>query len=253
MGRKSKTGIVATTFAVLAFWFVFIAFVSPYWLETDGKLKDPKFRNIGKFLKFLRLLVGVVLVCFTLTFWNLILKRVVWTVDFRIRNNEVPITVESHMTRFVTFSETNHLEWRTVCQTCTVSKEHPSEKHCIFRLFFTPVFVWSWNHFSSSPFPIYSTSYIAFSAVGCLRRYDSYFTLPRVEGREFHDVYECFRLFRRFMCFNTSMLQVLKNRVWFINIAFSFSFWLIFENPPLLTILSKLILLVRSFHFCTAV
>jgi len=68
MGRKSKTGIVATTFAVLAFWFVFIAFVSPYWLETDGKLKDPKFRNIGKFLKFLRLLVGVVLVCFTLTF-----------------------------------------------------------------------------------------------------------------------------------------------------------------------------------------
>lgn len=68
MGRKSKTGIIATTFAVLAFLFVFIAFVSPYWLETDGKLKDPKFLNIGEFLKFLRLLVGVVQVCFTLTF-----------------------------------------------------------------------------------------------------------------------------------------------------------------------------------------
>jgi len=68
MGRKSKTGIIATTFAVLAFLFVFIAFVSPYWLETDGKLKDPKFLNIGEFTKFLRLLVGVVLACFTLTF-----------------------------------------------------------------------------------------------------------------------------------------------------------------------------------------
>jgi hypothetical protein len=74
MGRKSKTGIVATAFAVLAFLFVFIAFVSPYWLETDGKLKDPKFLNIGEFLKLLRLVVGVVLVCFTLTFSNVVLK-----------------------------------------------------------------------------------------------------------------------------------------------------------------------------------
>jgi hypothetical protein len=67
MGRKSKTGFVATAFAALAFLFIFIAFVSPYWLETDGKLKDPKFLNIGEFLK-LRLLIGVVLVCCTLTF-----------------------------------------------------------------------------------------------------------------------------------------------------------------------------------------
>ena len=56
MGRKSKTGLVATTFAVLAFLFVFIAFVSPYWLETDGKLKDPKFLNIGEFLKFFKVI-----------------------------------------------------------------------------------------------------------------------------------------------------------------------------------------------------
>jgi hypothetical protein len=68
MGRKSRTGIVATVFAALAFLFVFIAFVSPYWLETDGKLKDPKFLNIGECLKFLRLLIGVVLLCFNLIF-----------------------------------------------------------------------------------------------------------------------------------------------------------------------------------------
>lgn len=153
MGRKSKTGIIATTFAVLAFLFVFIAFVSPYWLETDGKLKDPKFLNIGEFLKLLRLLVGVVLVCFTLTFWNLVLKRVVWIVAFRIRNNKVLITVESHMTRLATFSETNYLEWRAFCQTCTVSKEHLSEKHCIFVPFFTPVFVWSWKPLLITPLP----------------------------------------------------------------------------------------------------
>lgn len=58
---------MATAFAALAFLFIFIAFVSPYWLETDGKLKDPKFLNIGEFLK-LRLLIGVVLLCCTLTF-----------------------------------------------------------------------------------------------------------------------------------------------------------------------------------------
>jgi hypothetical protein len=68
MGRKSRTGLVATAFAALAFLFIFIAFVSPYWLETDGKLKDPKFLNIGEFLQLLRLLIGVVLACFALTF-----------------------------------------------------------------------------------------------------------------------------------------------------------------------------------------
>jgi hypothetical protein len=48
----------------VAFVFIFIAFVSPYWLETDGKLKDPKFLNIGEFLGLLRLLIGVVVVHF---------------------------------------------------------------------------------------------------------------------------------------------------------------------------------------------
>ncbi|XP_067014267.1 uncharacterized protein kune [Anabrus simplex] len=47
MGSKSKTGLTATYSTVLAFLFIFIAFVTPYWLETDGKLKDPKFIRIG--------------------------------------------------------------------------------------------------------------------------------------------------------------------------------------------------------------
>lgn len=47
---KSKTGLVALGFLTLASIFVIIAFVSPYWLVTDGKLKDPKFNKIGKFL-----------------------------------------------------------------------------------------------------------------------------------------------------------------------------------------------------------
>lgn len=59
---------MATIFAALAFLLVFIAFVSPYWLENDGKLKDPKFLNIGEYLKFLRLLIGVVVVCVSVTF-----------------------------------------------------------------------------------------------------------------------------------------------------------------------------------------
>nr|CAD7197498.1 unnamed protein product [Timema douglasi]CAD7259452.1 unnamed protein product [Timema shepardi]CAD7410807.1 unnamed protein product [Timema cristinae]CAD7574218.1 unnamed protein product [Timema californicum]CAD7597266.1 unnamed protein product [Timema genevievae] len=44
---KSKTGLTATAFTILAFLFVFIAFVTPYWLETDGRLERPKFIRIG--------------------------------------------------------------------------------------------------------------------------------------------------------------------------------------------------------------
>ena len=45
---KSKTGKIATLCTAVAFLFVFIAFVSPNWLETDGKLESPKFLKIGK-------------------------------------------------------------------------------------------------------------------------------------------------------------------------------------------------------------
>lgn len=50
MFNKSKTGSFALGFFVLASIFTVIAFVSPYWLVTDGKLKDPKFIRIGKYL-----------------------------------------------------------------------------------------------------------------------------------------------------------------------------------------------------------
>ncbi|EEB18817.1 conserved hypothetical protein [Pediculus humanus corporis] len=47
---KSKTGKIATLCTAVAFLFVFIAFVSPNWLETDGKLESPKFLKIALFL-----------------------------------------------------------------------------------------------------------------------------------------------------------------------------------------------------------
>lgn len=49
MGFKSKTGSFALLFFSVAFLFILVSFVSPYWLVTDGKLKNPKFVKIGKF------------------------------------------------------------------------------------------------------------------------------------------------------------------------------------------------------------
>lgn len=48
MVSKSKTGLFALGFFVVASFFIILAFVSPYWLVTDGKLKNPKFIQIGK-------------------------------------------------------------------------------------------------------------------------------------------------------------------------------------------------------------
>lgn len=44
---KSKTGYFALGFFAFAALFIIIAFGSPYWLVTDGKLKDSKFLKIG--------------------------------------------------------------------------------------------------------------------------------------------------------------------------------------------------------------
>ncbi|KAJ2946402.1 hypothetical protein O0L34_g12440 [Tuta absoluta] len=44
---KSKTGWFAFGFYVFSSLFILISFVSPYWLVTDGKLKNPKFIKIG--------------------------------------------------------------------------------------------------------------------------------------------------------------------------------------------------------------
>lgn len=46
---KSKTGLFALGFFTFASLFTIVAFVSPYWLVTDGKLKDPKFLKIGRY------------------------------------------------------------------------------------------------------------------------------------------------------------------------------------------------------------
>lgn len=45
---KTKTGKFAVGFTAVGFLFVLIAFVSPYWLESDGKIRNPKFQKIGK-------------------------------------------------------------------------------------------------------------------------------------------------------------------------------------------------------------
>ncbi|XP_013195002.1 uncharacterized protein LOC106138408 [Amyelois transitella] len=47
MPKKSKNGIFALGFYIAASLFTIVSFVSPYWLVTDGKLKNPKFIRIG--------------------------------------------------------------------------------------------------------------------------------------------------------------------------------------------------------------
>jgi hypothetical protein len=44
---KSRTGKTAVTCTIVAFIFVVIAFTTPNWLQTDGKLENPKFIKIG--------------------------------------------------------------------------------------------------------------------------------------------------------------------------------------------------------------
>ena len=48
MGVNNKNLRVAVGLTVACFILIFTAFVSPYWLKTDGKLKQPKFLNLGK-------------------------------------------------------------------------------------------------------------------------------------------------------------------------------------------------------------
>jgi PMP-22/EMP/MP20/Claudin tight junction len=49
MGASTKTGKFAVGFTAVGFLLVLIAFASPYWLITDGKLPKPKFHNLGDF------------------------------------------------------------------------------------------------------------------------------------------------------------------------------------------------------------
>lgn len=45
---KSRTSKIAAAYTGVAFIFVVIAFTTPYWLETDGRLEKPKFIRLGK-------------------------------------------------------------------------------------------------------------------------------------------------------------------------------------------------------------
>lgn len=47
MGIKTKTGLAAIGTTATAFFFILIAFCTPYWLVTDGKIPDPQFQRIG--------------------------------------------------------------------------------------------------------------------------------------------------------------------------------------------------------------
>ncbi|KAG8238016.1 hypothetical protein J437_LFUL016235 [Ladona fulva] len=47
MGYKTKNGLFALIFTISGFSCVFIAFVTPYWLENDGQHENPKFQRLG--------------------------------------------------------------------------------------------------------------------------------------------------------------------------------------------------------------
>lgn len=49
MAFHNKNQRIAIGFYAVAALFIVIAFVSPYWLQADGKLANPKFLNLGKF------------------------------------------------------------------------------------------------------------------------------------------------------------------------------------------------------------
>lgn len=48
---KTRTGKAAVACTAVAFVLVVIAFTTPNWLETDGKLDNPQFVKIGKIVR----------------------------------------------------------------------------------------------------------------------------------------------------------------------------------------------------------
>lgn len=45
---KSRVALTAIGYSCFSFLCIFLAFVSPSWLVTDGTLKNPKFEKLGK-------------------------------------------------------------------------------------------------------------------------------------------------------------------------------------------------------------
>ena len=48
---KTRNGKAAVICTAIAFLLIVIAFTTPNWLETDGKLENPKFIKIGNLIK----------------------------------------------------------------------------------------------------------------------------------------------------------------------------------------------------------
>uniref|UniRef100_A0A1A9V241 Uncharacterized protein n=1 Tax=Glossina austeni TaxID=7395 RepID=A0A1A9V241_GLOAU len=47
MGASNRNTIVAVGLSAVAFSLFLVAFATPYWLVTDGRLKNPRFTNLG--------------------------------------------------------------------------------------------------------------------------------------------------------------------------------------------------------------
>lgn len=48
MVANNKNAKFAVAFTCIGFLFCLTALASPYWLQNDGRLQNPKFHNIGK-------------------------------------------------------------------------------------------------------------------------------------------------------------------------------------------------------------
>lgn len=55
---NGKAAVICTAFAFLS---IIIAFTTPNWLETDGKLENPKFVKIGNLIYIFDILVRKIL------------------------------------------------------------------------------------------------------------------------------------------------------------------------------------------------
>lgn len=63
---KTRNGKAAVICTAIAFLLIVIAFTTPNWLETDGKLENPKFIKIGNLIKNIFILFMLLLYYFVL-------------------------------------------------------------------------------------------------------------------------------------------------------------------------------------------
>lgn len=55
---KTRNGKIAAGFTIVGFLLVLIAFTTPYWLVTDGKLDDPKIVRLGNYCLFDKIILS---------------------------------------------------------------------------------------------------------------------------------------------------------------------------------------------------